>query len=93
MRLPLIAPAELSPEQRPVYEDMKGGHREEFSGLQDHRRKRRADGAVGSRWLHEPKFGKPIWDLDFGAFGVAIAAAHGQGSGDSRDRLELPLGV
>ena len=30
MRLPLIAPAELSPEQRPVYDDMKAGIEKNF---------------------------------------------------------------
>ena len=33
MRLPLIPPAELTPEQRPVYDDMKAGIEKNFSGL------------------------------------------------------------
>ena len=62
MRLPLIPPAELTPEQRPVYDDMKAGIEKNFSGF-----KTIADnGALlgpWNPWLHEPKFGKPIWDL------------------------------
>jgi hypothetical protein len=48
MRLPLIAPADLSPEQRPVYDSMRDGV-EKISGLQDYRRKRRSHGARGIR--------------------------------------------
>jgi 4-carboxymuconolactone decarboxylase len=33
MRLPLIAPANLSPEQRPVYEDMRAGIEKNFQGF------------------------------------------------------------
>lgn len=33
MRLPLIAPAELSPEQRPLYDDMKRGIESSFQGF------------------------------------------------------------
>ena len=31
--LPLIAPADLSPEQRPVYEDMRAGIEKNFQGF------------------------------------------------------------
>jgi len=62
MRLPLIAPADLSPEQRPVYADMRAGIEKYFQGF-----KTIADnGALmgpWNPWLHEPKIGKPIWDL------------------------------
>jgi alkylhydroperoxidase family enzyme len=62
MRLPLIAPADLSPEQRPVYDDMRAGIEKNFQGF-----KTIADnGALmgpWNPWLHDPKFGKPIWDL------------------------------
>ena len=61
MRLPLIAPADLSPEQRPIYEDMRAGIEKSFR-IQVHRRQWRADRALNP-WLHEPKFGKPIWEL------------------------------
>ena len=33
MRLPLIAPADLSPEQRPVYDNMRAGIEQNFKGL------------------------------------------------------------
>ena len=62
MRLPLIAPADLSSEQREVYEDMRAGIEKGFQGF-----KSVADnGALmgpWNPWLHEPKFGKPIWEL------------------------------
>jgi 4-carboxymuconolactone decarboxylase len=62
MRLPLIAPADLTPEQRPVYDDMRSGIEANFKGFASI-----ADnGALmgpWNPWLHEPKFGKPIWDL------------------------------
>jgi 4-carboxymuconolactone decarboxylase len=62
MRLPSIAPADLSPEQRPVYDNMRAGIEQNFTGF-----KVIADNGslMGpwNPWLHEPKFGKPIWDL------------------------------
>ncbi len=33
MRLPLIAPADLTPEQRPVFEDMRAGIEKNFQGF------------------------------------------------------------
>jgi hypothetical protein len=62
MRLPLIAPGDLTAEQRPVYEDMRAGIAKgfhEFCAM-------RADGALAgpwNPWLHEPRIGKPIWEL------------------------------
>lgn len=62
MRLPLLAPADLSPEQRALYDNMRAGIERNFAGF-----KTIADnGALmgpWNPWLHEPKFGKPIWDL------------------------------
>ena len=62
MRLPLIAQSDLSPEQRPIYEDMRAGIEKSFQGF-----KSIADNGalIGpwNPWLHEPKFGKPIWEL------------------------------
>lgn len=62
MRLPLIAPADLNVEQRPLYEDMRAGIEQNFRGF-----KAIGDGGalIGpwNPWLHEPKFGGPIWDL------------------------------
>jgi 4-carboxymuconolactone decarboxylase len=62
MRLPLIAPADLSPEQKPLYEDMKTGIASNFNDF-----KVLADnGALmgpWNPWLHEPVIGKALWDL------------------------------
>ena len=62
MRLPLIAPADLTAEQKPVYADMKAGIEKNFSGFKTIAE----NGALlgpWNPWLHDPKFGKPIWDL------------------------------
>jgi alkylhydroperoxidase family enzyme len=62
MRLPLIEPADLSPEQRPLYDDMRAGIEKNFRGFSTIA----PDGALmgpWNPWLHEPKFGKPIWEL------------------------------
>jgi 4-carboxymuconolactone decarboxylase len=62
MRLPLIEPADLTPEQGPLYQDMRAGIEKNFQGF-------KSIGETGALmgpwnpWLHEPKFGKPIWDL------------------------------
>ncbi len=62
MRLPLVAPADLSPEQKPLHADMRAGIEQNFRGF-----KAVADNGslIGpwNPWLHEPKFGKPIWEL------------------------------
>jgi alkylhydroperoxidase family enzyme len=62
MRLPLIPPASLTPEQRALYNDMSEGIAKSFKGFVAVR----DDGAlVGpwNPWLHEPAFGKPVWEL------------------------------
>ncbi|HTV33736.1 MAG TPA: carboxymuconolactone decarboxylase family protein [Methylocella sp.] len=62
MRLPLIPPAGLSAEQRPLYEDMREGIGKSFHGFAAIRE----DGALigpWNPWIHEPHIGKPIWDL------------------------------
>jgi alkylhydroperoxidase family enzyme len=62
MRLSVIKPAELAPEQQSFYEDMRAGIAQNFKGftaIGD-------DGALlgpFNPWLHEPKFGRPIWEL------------------------------
>ena len=62
MRLPLIAPADLTPEQRPVYNDMKAGIEKNFQGFTTIADNGALPGPWNP-WLHDPKFGKPIWDL------------------------------
>ena len=62
MRLPLIAPADLTPEQRPLYDDMRKGIASNFNAF----KVEREDGALlgpWNPWLHEPVIGKAIWDL------------------------------
>jgi len=62
MRLPLIDPDKLTAEQRPFYDDMQAEITQNFQGF-------RSSGAKGALigpfnpWLHEPQFGKPIWEL------------------------------
>lgn len=61
MRIPPIPPTDLSPEQAPLYEDMKAGIEAKFSGFVS----KREDGALVGPWgptLRFPKFGKPWWD-------------------------------
>jgi alkylhydroperoxidase family enzyme len=69
MRLPLIAPADMNPEQRSLYDDMREGIQRYFQGF-----KVLADnGALmgpWNPWLQQPKYGKPIWEL---ALALAIA--------------------
>lgn len=62
MRLPALSSADLSPEQRPLYEDMRAGIGTSFQGFVAVRE----DGALlgpWNPWLHEPRIGKPIWEL------------------------------
>jgi 4-carboxymuconolactone decarboxylase len=60
MRLPLLPPASLSPDQQNLYDDMVDVIEENFGELVA----RRSDGAlIGpfNAWLHFPQFGKPAW--------------------------------
>jgi 4-carboxymuconolactone decarboxylase len=62
MRLPIIPPAELSSEQKPLYDDMREGIARNFQGFINVR----DDGALlgpWNPWIHEPQFGKPVWEL------------------------------
>jgi hypothetical protein len=62
MRLAFIPPNELTPEQRPLYEDMKAGVTEKYSAFTTVR----DDGTIlgpWSAWLHEPELGAAIWDV------------------------------
>jgi alkylhydroperoxidase family enzyme len=62
MRLKLLPPSALSPDQRPLYDDMRQGIETNFKGFT-------AIGEGGeligpwNLWLHFPKFGKPVWEL------------------------------
>ena len=62
MRLPLIPPAELSTEQKELYESMRQGISSNFNAF----KVEREDGALmgpWNPWLHSPGIGKAIWDL------------------------------
>jgi 4-carboxymuconolactone decarboxylase len=62
MRLTPIVPADLTPEQRALYNDMREGISKIFKGFIA----TREDGALlgpWNPWLHEPAFGKASWDL------------------------------
>jgi alkylhydroperoxidase family enzyme len=62
MRLPLIAPADLTPEQKVLYEDMRKGMASNFNAF----KAVTENGALmgpWNPWLHEPIIGKAIWDL------------------------------
>src|SRR5277367_6963735 len=60
MRLPLLPPASLSPDQKNLYDDMADVIEKNFGELIA----RRSYGAlIGpfNGWLHFPQFGKPAW--------------------------------
>ena len=62
MRLPPIPPAELTAEQKPLYERMRQGIAANFNAF----KVEREDGALmgpWNPWLHEPAIGGAIWDL------------------------------
>lgn len=62
MRLPVIPPANLSAEQKPLYDDMRQGIAAHFQGFINVR----DDGALlgpWNPWIQEPAFGKPVWEL------------------------------
>jgi alkylhydroperoxidase family enzyme len=62
MRLPLIPPADLSPEQQALYDDMKAGIASDFNRYQTVA----PDGSLmgpWNPWLHEPRIGGAIWEL------------------------------
>ena len=71
MRLPLIAPADLTAEQKPLYEDMKKGIASNFNAF----KVLAGDGALmgpWNPWLHEPGIGKAIWDLTLALTASAV---------------------
>lgn len=62
MRLPLIPPADLTPEQKPLYDNMRKGMASNFNAFKAIAN----NGALmgpWNPWLHEPAIGKAIWDL------------------------------
>jgi hypothetical protein len=70
MRLPIIPPAELNAEQKPLYDDMRDGITKNFQGFINIR----DDSALlgpWNPWIHEPTFGKPGADESDGLEPVA----------------------
>ena len=59
MRLPLISPANLTAEQRPLYEDMRRGIETNFKGFKAIATNGELVGPWNP-WLHFPKFGGPF---------------------------------
>jgi alkylhydroperoxidase family enzyme len=62
MRAPAIAPDDLTPALKPLYDDMRAGIERSFKGFVAIR----DDGAlVGpwAPWLRHAKFGGPVWEL------------------------------
>jgi hypothetical protein len=62
MRLALVPPSALTPEQRPLYDDMKAGIAVKYTAFATIR----DDGAIlnpWSAWLHEPELGTAIWGV------------------------------
>jgi 4-carboxymuconolactone decarboxylase len=60
MRLSLIPPAELTNEQKPLYDEMKAGVAAKYSTFTTMRK----DGAIlgpWSAWLHDPDLGHALW--------------------------------
>src|ERR1700748_3716057 len=73
MRLPLISPAQLTPQQRSLYDNMRQGIASNFNAF----KAVREDGALmgpWNPWLHEPGIGKAIWDLTLAMTANAILA-------------------
>ncbi len=71
MRLPLIPPAELTAEQKQLYDKMRKGIASNFNAF----KVEREDGALmgpWNPWLHEPVIGKAIWDLTLAMTAKAV---------------------
>jgi 4-carboxymuconolactone decarboxylase len=74
MRLPLLPPASLSPDQKNLYDDMADVIEKNFGELVA----RRSDGAlIGpfNAWLHFPQFGKPAWAFNRAMWEHSVVSA------------------
>src|ERR1700761_9244376 len=67
MRLPLIPPAQLTDEQKPLYADMKKGISSNFNAFITVAPEGgpEAGALMGpwNPWLHEPRIGGAVWEL------------------------------
>jgi 4-carboxymuconolactone decarboxylase len=62
MRLPPIAPADLTEAQRPLFDSIKAGVAEKYAGFET----ARPDGAMlgpWGAWLHDPELGQAFWTV------------------------------
>jgi 4-carboxymuconolactone decarboxylase len=62
MRIPPIAPTDLTPGQRPLYDDMRDGIMQNFKGFTSMDRNGAMLGPFNP-WVHTPAWGGPIWEL------------------------------
>ena len=62
MRIPPIAPNELDPEQRPLYDDMREEIARDFTGFRAIDDVQRLIGPFNV-WMQSPRWGRPIWEL------------------------------
>jgi 4-carboxymuconolactone decarboxylase len=62
MRVTPIAPADLTAEQRPLYDDMRDGILKNFNGFTSMDRNGAMLGPFNP-WVHSPSWGAPIWEL------------------------------
>lgn len=62
MRLPLLPAKSLTPEQKPLYEDMRDGIKKNFKGFTAITRSGELIGPWNP-WLHYAKWGGPVWEL------------------------------
>jgi 4-carboxymuconolactone decarboxylase len=60
MRLPLIPPDQLTPQQKSLYDEMRKGIASNFNAFKVEREDRALMGPWNP-WLHEPGIGKAIW--------------------------------
>lgn len=63
MRLPLIEPVRLTPEQRSLYDEMRIGIASSYAGLTIESKQGALAGPFNP-WLHQPDLGKAIWELN-----------------------------
>ncbi|KAM0263352.1 hypothetical protein ACHAQJ_001208 [Trichoderma viride] len=62
MRAPLVTPDHLSPEQQPLYQDMKSVISTHLGSFQSETAEKALTGPW-SAWLQEPQFGGAVWNL------------------------------
>ena len=62
MRLNLVPPAKLSPEQKPLYDDMRRGIESNFKGFIAIDRDQTLIGPWNP-WLRFARYGGPVWEL------------------------------